>query len=58
MSLGDGSKRMIALMIDAASSYIVAFPLDESVQTAKTSDLLSGMDKAWVSWAGAMKVLR
>ena len=50
--LSDNTRKQLVLIIDEASNYVVAYPL-EQVHTAKWEYISEALERGWVQWAGA-----
>ncbi len=58
VALTDGYRVTLVLIMDVASRLAVTYPILRPTMNIKAEELVEAVERAWLSWAGAMKTLR
>ena len=58
VTLSDGHKVMLVMIIDVASRLAVSYPLARATTSVSAEELVESLERAWLSWGGPMKKLR
>ena len=58
VTLSDGHKVMLVMIIDVASRLAVTHPLAQATTSVSADELVESLERAWLSWASPMKKLR
>ena len=58
VTLTDGLKVTVILMMDMASRLAVTWPLTRVTSAVTSEDIIEALERGWISWAGVMRSLR